>query len=82
MSTKTKKPILSVGEQRVYDFMLEHKGITTYQANHELGETRLSARIFEIKAAGVKVEDVWIDVKNRYKEHRRVKKYYVAGSAR
>ena len=57
MSTKTKKPIMSVGEQRVYDFMLEHKGITTYQANHELGETRLSARIFEINAAGVKIDE-------------------------
>lgn len=82
MSTKTKKPILSVGEQRVYDFMLKHKGITTFQANHELGETRLSARIFELKAAGVKIEDEWLNVKNRYKEPRRVKKYYVAGGAR
>lgn len=81
MSTKNKKLILSAGEQRVYDFMLEHNGITTYQANKELGETRLSARIFEIKAAGVKVEDEWLNVKNRYKEPRRVKKYFVKRGA-
>ena len=82
MSTKTKKPILSLSEQRVYDFMLEHNGITTFQANKELGETRLSARIFEIKAAGVKVGDEWLYVKNRYKEPRRVKKYFIQGGAR
>ena len=82
MSTKTKKLNLNVGDQRVYDFMLEHKGITTLQANRELGETRLSARIFEIKAAGVKVGDEWIRVKNRYRESCRVKKYFIVEGAR
>lgn len=82
MSTKTKKPILTIGEQRVYDFMLEHKGITTFQANKELGETRLSARIFEIKAAGVKIGDEWVHVKNRYKEPRLVKKYFIQEGSR
>lgn len=82
MSTKTKKLNLSLSDQRVYDFMLEHNGITTYQANKELGETRLSARIFEIKAAGVKVGDEWLNVKNRYKEPRRVKKYFIQGGAK
>lgn len=82
MSTKTKKLNLSIAEQRVYDFMLEHKGITTFQANRELGETRLSARIFELKAAGVKIEDEWLNVKNRYREARRVKMYYIAGGKR
>lgn len=82
MSTKDKKLILSVGEQRVYDYMIEHKGITTLQANQELGETRLSARIFELKARGVRVADEWLVVHNRYHEIRRVKKYFVEGGAR
>ena len=82
MSTKTKKTILSAAEQRVYDFMLEHNGITTFQANKDLGETRLSARIFELKAAGVNIADEWLHVSNRFKEPRRVKKYYISRGAR
>lgn len=82
MNKKTKTPILSLAEKRVYDFMLEHNGITTFQANKELGETRLSARIFEIKAAGVDISDEWLYVKNRFKEPRRVKKYFIAGGCK
>ena len=81
---KTTKPklILDTTQQRVYDFMKANKGITTLQANKELGETRLSARIFELKHKGVQIEDEWIKVRNRYKEDRRVKRYYIIGSAK
>jgi len=42
----------------------------------ELGETRISARIFELKERGVKIAWEWINVSNRYNESRRVKKYF------
>ena len=77
MSTKIKKLILDRTQQRVYDFMLKNGGITTMQANKELGETRLSARIFELKEKGVRIGSEWLNVKNRFGEPRRVKEYFV-----
>lgn len=43
---------LNTTQQRVFDFMLEEGGITSLDAFVELGETRLSARIFELKKKG------------------------------
>ena len=80
MSTRTKKLILDCTQQRVYDFIKEYGSITTQQANKELGETRLSARIFELKHKGVNIKDEWIHVKNRFGEARRVKRYYIGGT--
>lgn len=77
MSTKKQKLILDTTQQRVYDFIKEHGNITTQQANKELGETRLSARIFELKEKGVNIQDEWLWVKNRYGEKRHVKKYFI-----
>lgn len=77
MSTKTKKLILDTTQQRVYDFIKEHGGITSKEANDKLGETRLSARIFELKEKGVNIQDEWLWVKNRYGEKRHVKKYFI-----
>ena len=82
MSTRTKKLGLDCTQQRVYDFMREHGSITTQQANKELGETRLSARIFELKEKGVNIQDEWVQVKNRFKEPRRVKKYFIGRGAK
>ena len=77
MSTRTKKLVLDCTQQRVYDFIKKHGSITTQQANKELGETRLSARIFELKEKGVNIQDEWLWVKNRYGEKRHVKKYFI-----
>jgi hypothetical protein len=80
MSTRTKKLILDRTQQRVFDYIQDHGSITTQQANKELGETRLSARIFELKHKGVNIQDEWIHVKNRFGESRRVKKYFIGGT--
>ena len=82
MSTRTKKLILDCTQQRVYDFIKKHGSITTQQANKELGETRLSARIFELKEKGVNIQDEWLWVKNRYGEKRHVKKYFIGRGAK
>ena len=81
MSTKKQKIVLDTTQQRVFDYIMKNGSITTLQANKDLGETRLSARIFELKAKGINVCDEWIRVKNRYQEPRRVKSYYI-GKAR
>lgn len=46
------------------------------QACNDLGETRLSARIFELKEKNVDIDYDWIEVSNRYGEKRRVKRYF------
>lgn len=78
MSTKTKKPIFDRTQQRVFDYMKAHKGITTKEAIDNLGETRLSARIFELKERGVIIDHEWLWVSNRFGERRHVKKYFIS----
>lgn len=68
---------LSVTQQRVFDYMTDFGSITTLQAYVDLGETRLSARIFELRDKGVNVSSDWENVKNRYGEKRHVKRYYI-----
>ncbi len=72
-----KKISLSPAQQRVFDFIAEHGSITTLQSCRDLGETRLSARIFELKEKGVNVSYEWEAVSNRHKEKRRVKRYFI-----
>lgn len=69
---------LTNSQKRTYNFMKSHKGITTLQANKYLGETRLSARIYELKEKGVLILDEWVHVKNRYGEKCLVKKYFIS----
>jgi len=69
---------LSVTQQRVFDYMIDFGSISTLQAITDLGETRLSARIFELQEKGVNISSSWEDVKNRYGEKRRVKRYFIA----
>lgn len=64
-------------QQRVFDFLVEVGSITTIQAFKEFGETRLSARIFELREKGVNISSEKIVVTNRFKEKRYVNKYYL-----
>lgn len=63
--------------QRVFDYMVEFGSITSLQAFQDLGDTRLSATIFELKKKGVNIKSEDIKVKNRYNEPRRVTKYWI-----
>lgn len=82
MTTKSKTKLFNPSQQRVFDFMKEHGGITTKDSNEKLGETRLSARIFELKEKGVNIDYEWLWVKNRYKERCHVKKYFIKRGAK
>lgn len=78
MNETTKKLIkLSKGEQRVFDFMVDFGSITSLEAFVELGETRLSGRIFDLKKKGVIISSEMVTVTNRYREKRTVKKYWL-----
>lgn len=78
MNKGVEKIELSVTQQRVFDYMIDFGSITTLQAITDLGETRLSARIFELQDKGVNISSSWEEVKNRYGEKRRVKRYFIA----
>jgi len=77
MSTKKKQIVLDRTQQRVFDFIQKNGAITTMDANKHLGETRLSARIFELKERGINICDEWKLVKNRFGESRRIKSYFI-----
>ena len=62
---------------RVYEYMKEHNGITTMQAYGDLRITRLSARIYDLKNMGVKIEKEHI-VKKRDGERIEYDRYYLA----
>ena len=70
--------ILTISQTRIYEYMQTHNGITTREAVEALGETRLSARIFEMKERGIPIKSSWETVKNRYGEDRRIKVYRLA----
>lgn len=78
MKKDVKEIKLSKAQQRVFDYMLEYGSITTLQAFVDLGESRLSAMIFELKKKGVHISDERKEVKNRWGESRFIKEYRIA----
>ena len=68
---------LSKRLQRCFDYMMEFGSITTLQAVNDLGDSRLSATIFELKKKGVNISSGVLKVKNRYGENRIIKKYWI-----
>lgn len=72
-----KETKLSKTQQRVFDYMAEFGSITSLQAFVDLGETRLSAVIFELKKKGVHIAGERKEVRNRYDEKRYVMEYRI-----
>lgn len=68
---------LSKGERRVFDYMNEFGSITSLEAFVDLGETRLSGRIFSMREKGVNISSQFKSVKNRYGESCKVKEYMI-----
>jgi len=62
----------------ILDYLNANGGITTRQAYEDLGITRLSPRIFELKHdLKLPIEDTFIKVPTRSGEETQVKKYYL-----
>ena len=53
-------------KQAVENYIKEHGSITSFEAFMSLGITRLSAVIFEMKRAGIKILTDRITIENRY----------------
>ena len=68
---------LTKRERRVFDYMLEFGSITSLQSFVDLGETRLSGCIWQLKKKGVNISTKFVDVRNRYGESRKVKEYSI-----
>lgn len=62
---------------RVLEYIQKFGSITTLQAYRDLGVTRLSARIFELRARGLEIDSTSITSKNRYGENCTYAKYYL-----
>ena len=57
---------LKTQSQAILEYMKAHGGITQLEATKFLGITRLSARVFDMKAEGVNIQTRWEQGKNRY----------------
>ena len=76
---KKNEIVLNTTQQRVFDYLINFKSITSLQAFVDLGESRLSARIWELRAKGIKIDSEMVEVENRFHEKRHVKRYFIAG---
>lgn len=62
---------------RIIRYLLTHSAITPIKAFEELGITKLSTRISELKRRGYHFGQTMVDVTNRYGEKRRVMCYWL-----
>ena len=65
--------------ERVHEYQKKHGSITTKDAYEQLGVTRLSARIFELKEQGVKIEKKSEKSRNRFGETVFYDRFYLKG---
>ena len=65
--------------ERVLDYIKWFGSITTLEAFRDLGVTRLSARIFELRAKGLNIDSTSVTSKNRYGETCTYAKYFLKG---
>ena len=65
--------------ERVLEYIKRFGSITTLEAFRDLGVTRLSARIFELRARGFDIDSTNVTSKNRYGESCTYAKYYLKG---
>lgn len=66
--------------QRIIQYLEEKESITPMEAFSDLGITKLSTRIGELKQSGYVIGDAFIDCKNRFGEDVRCKKYWLVKS--
>lgn len=63
--------------EKIYNYILEHGSITTYQAFIDLGCTRLSEYIRQLRLEH-EIGDEWVETVNRYGEKTSYKRYFLA----
>lgn len=70
---------MSGSKLRIIDYMKSHKGITSMDAFTDLGITRLSARIKELRESGYTIDTIMMEGMNRFGEVVRYGKYVLKG---
>ena len=60
---------------RLFSYLEEHKTITSLQSIRDLGNTRLSASIFNLKEEGYYFETKTVEVPNRFGSTTKVSEY-------
>lgn len=61
--------------EALYNYLLNHKGITTWEAMDKLGISCIHKRCAELEQQGHKIMRVWLEGKNRYGNKSRVIRY-------
>ena len=69
--------ILESQDKMVLHYMAKHKSITSLEAFEELGITRLSARIFNLREAGHDIGMVWEETPNRFGKMVRYGRFFI-----
>lgn len=69
------KVSLAPKEQRLIDYLRKKGKITSMEAIKKLGDTRLSATIFNLRRKGFVIWDEYITGTNRYGDNTHFKKY-------
>ena len=64
----------------IINYLKSHKDITPMDAFRELGITKLSTRIGELKQKGYNILDAWVEDVNRFGENVRYKRYILLRS--
>lgn len=64
-------------KNKVFQYINDFGSITTYQAFTDLGCTRLSEYIRQLRQT-YQIDDEWLETTNRYGEKVRFKKYYLS----
>ena len=64
-------------KNKVFQYIQDFGSITTFQAFTDLGCTRLSEYIRQLRQTHV-IDDEWIETTNRYGEKVRFKKFFLA----
>lgn len=64
-------------KDRILRHIEDTGSITSWEAIQQLGCTRLSEYIRQLREDGVDIDDKWVGKKNRYGENVKYKEYYI-----
>lgn len=61
--------------QRIVDYIVKFRSITSAQAMDDLGCFRLASRVHDLKQMGYPIKSIWVHGKNRFGDSTRYKMY-------
>jgi hypothetical protein len=61
----------------IKDYLLDGNSLTSIEAFEKFGCTRLSARIFDMRKAGIQIKTEMVEGRNRYGSYCRYACYYI-----